>query len=293
MSSSGNTQFVEVGATASSPGGAFQFNPNTIVASNGTIVAFRFTAPGNHSVTRSSFEAPCTPLDPTPAGVDSGFVPPLADPTQVAQWSFTVENDQIRMVFVLNPSASQPFAAFQNAAETADAASPTSSAPGSQSSSGSTSSDSISNTAVTAFTSSDSVLSSPTHSSTDVPRPGATHVPVAAIAGTIVGALLLSLLCIAGFLVRRRRLSARNRGPRPFSTRPDSAFLELGPGDGVDTRVEPLILYEKKIKSPLDAAPPPLSNSTSALPTVSEAALMTMAEEMRLLRQVQRLELDR
>ncbi|KAJ7671124.1 hypothetical protein B0H17DRAFT_1141566 [Mycena rosella] len=135
----------------------------------------------------------------------------------------------------------------------------------------------------------------PTPSTTDVPQPPGNHVTVAAIAGSVVGTVLL-LLGLAVFFVRRCRLAARNNVLRPFSARVESALLELGPEEGAEhTRPEPLILYDKSINRPggtMDSAPS--GDSASALLTATEAALVTMAEEMRLLYgQVQRIELDR
>ncbi|MDK0628442.1 hypothetical protein P5F04_16440, partial [Clostridium perfringens] len=72
---------VQVGSVATADGGIFQFIPNDITAANGTTVTFRFTgAPGNHTVTQSSFADPCNPLA---GGFDSGFVfIPPANTTQ-------------------------------------------------------------------------------------------------------------------------------------------------------------------------------------------------------------------
>ncbi|KAF5330429.1 hypothetical protein D9619_005621 [Psilocybe cf. subviscida] len=74
---SGNgTMNVDVGFN-----GNFVFNPANITAPVGTIVNFFFPASLAHSVTQSSFAAPCTYLaadnttnPPTPAGFDSGLV---------------------------------------------------------------------------------------------------------------------------------------------------------------------------------------------------------------------------
>ncbi|KAJ7629087.1 hypothetical protein FB45DRAFT_678305, partial [Roridomyces roridus] len=48
------------------------FIPNTLNAANGSVITFEWTgSPGNHSVTQSSFNAPCTPLQ---GGFDSGWI---------------------------------------------------------------------------------------------------------------------------------------------------------------------------------------------------------------------------
>ncbi|KAI0318360.1 hypothetical protein OF83DRAFT_35167 [Amylostereum chailletii] len=62
------------------PGGQFLFSPNNFNASVGTVVTFYFpvgsTANGPHSVTQSSFDAPCTYLaaaNGSSGGFDSGL----------------------------------------------------------------------------------------------------------------------------------------------------------------------------------------------------------------------------
>jgi len=64
---------IQVGAEMTTSGGIFQFIPPQIpTAPNGTVITFSFTgAPGNHSITQSSFASPCTPLA---GGFDSGWV---------------------------------------------------------------------------------------------------------------------------------------------------------------------------------------------------------------------------
>ncbi|KIM35948.1 hypothetical protein M413DRAFT_323770 [Hebeloma cylindrosporum] len=85
---------IQVGATATSPGGVFQFIPNNITAPNGTVVTFRFTgAPGNHSVTQSTFDDPC---DLAPGGFDSGwvFIPPTPVLSATPEWNVTITDDR-------------------------------------------------------------------------------------------------------------------------------------------------------------------------------------------------------
>ncbi|KAJ7274827.1 hypothetical protein C8J57DRAFT_1592218, partial [Mycena rebaudengoi] len=125
---------VDVGATSASPGGIFQFNPNSIKAAKGTVVTFEFTgAPGNHTVTQSSFDKPCEPLA---NGFDSGwiFIKEKIDPPPT--WSITITDDSKPIWFYckqLNPTAHcmvgainvQPgdksLQAFQNNAKAASA----------------------------------------------------------------------------------------------------------------------------------------------------------------------------
>ncbi|KAG9226595.1 hypothetical protein CCMSSC00406_0006180 [Pleurotus cornucopiae] len=83
---------VQVGSVATADGGVFQFIPNDITAANGTTVTFRFTgAPGNHTVTQSSFADPCNPLA---GGFDSGFVfIPPTNTSETPEWTLTVTDD--------------------------------------------------------------------------------------------------------------------------------------------------------------------------------------------------------
>jgi len=66
------------------------YDPPYISAALGDIVSFTFY-PKNHTVTQSTFEAPCTPLD---GGTDTGFVPvPLGtDDDDLPTREFTVED---------------------------------------------------------------------------------------------------------------------------------------------------------------------------------------------------------
>ncbi|KAF8063560.1 hypothetical protein FPV67DRAFT_1672579 [Lyophyllum atratum] len=86
---------VLVGSTSDAPGGIFQFIPPSINATNGTTITFRFTgAPGNHSITQSSFTNPCTP---SPGGFDSGWVfIPTNNVSTAPEWNLTVTNTTTR-----------------------------------------------------------------------------------------------------------------------------------------------------------------------------------------------------
>ncbi|KAJ7473109.1 hypothetical protein B0H11DRAFT_2189143 [Mycena galericulata] len=88
---------VQVGSTASSPGGATQFIPNQIKAANGTIVSFQWTGmPGNHTVTQSSFASPC---EPVAGGFDSGWVFVNKTGATPPAWNVTIKNDQAPIWF--------------------------------------------------------------------------------------------------------------------------------------------------------------------------------------------------
>ncbi|KAJ7108249.1 hypothetical protein C8R44DRAFT_986802 [Mycena epipterygia] len=231
MSTTGQppTVTVDVGAQSTSPGGMYQFRPNVINAPNGTVVSFRFSGiPGNHTVTQSTFAAPCEPLS---NGFDSGFIAGRETKLGVfPRWNFTVTNDQnpawfyckqhtpshcnAGMVGVINVQAARnSFADFQAKAEGSPIA--TSSAP-----------------RVTSSTTLQGASTSLAPSSGSTPTKS---VPVAAIAGASIGALLLLALCVAALLFRFR---VRRR-----------ARLEEG------MRPDPLILYEK---APLPPETPPV-----------------------------------
>ncbi|KAJ7206610.1 hypothetical protein GGX14DRAFT_342070, partial [Mycena pura] len=83
---------VEVGMDPASPGGPLRFTPTSVNASTGSTVNFRFTRffPGNHSVTQSSFQNPCIPLE---GGLDSGFQPVNNTTSGSPEWSFAVEDE--------------------------------------------------------------------------------------------------------------------------------------------------------------------------------------------------------
>ncbi|KAF9035125.1 hypothetical protein BJ165DRAFT_1533644 [Panaeolus papilionaceus] len=86
-------QVIKVGATANDQGGIFQFIPPTVTAKNGTVVTFEFTgAPGNHSITQSTFTDPCNPVS---GGFDSGwvFIPNAAALTETPTFNLTITDD--------------------------------------------------------------------------------------------------------------------------------------------------------------------------------------------------------
>lgn len=62
------------------------FSPPTVTAVPGDTVSFTFY-PKNHTVTQSTFTAPCEPMT---GGVDSGFQPVAANATNVPQFTITV-----------------------------------------------------------------------------------------------------------------------------------------------------------------------------------------------------------
>lgn len=130
---------VQVGGTAAAPGGVFQFIPPSFNATNGTVVTFKFTgAPGNHTVTQSTFADPC---DPVAGGFDSGwvFVPPTPALAETPEWNLTITDDTkpiwffckqllpsphcaAGMVGAINaPATGKTFQAFQTAAKASKA----------------------------------------------------------------------------------------------------------------------------------------------------------------------------
>jgi len=116
---------VQVGASSQ-----LAFSPSSVNASVGDTVSFVFS-PKNHTVTQSTFAAPCQPMS---GGVDSGFQPVAANATNVPSFTVTVNattplwffchqtgHCEQGMVFAINPTANKSFAAFQSAAKASSA----------------------------------------------------------------------------------------------------------------------------------------------------------------------------
>jgi len=123
------------------------YSPSSVNASVGDTIAFQFQTK-NHTVTQSTFAAPCQNMTTPTAGIDSGFMAVAANASLFPEWSFTITNAstplwfycrqtghcQQGMVFAVNPTAAKSFAAFQAAAK---ASTPDGSPSSSGSSSGS------------------------------------------------------------------------------------------------------------------------------------------------------------
>ncbi|EJF66269.1 hypothetical protein DICSQDRAFT_159248 [Dichomitus squalens LYAD-421 SS1] len=124
------THVVKVGGNAS-----LTYTPNQLTGvANGDVIQFQFLDK-NHTVTQSTFAAPCSNItDATGAvtGVDSGFQFVPAGATQFPVWQITVNNAsaplwffcrqathcQAGMVFAVNPTAAKTYDAFKaNAAQ--------------------------------------------------------------------------------------------------------------------------------------------------------------------------------
>ncbi|KAF8876652.1 hypothetical protein BD779DRAFT_1677684 [Infundibulicybe gibba] len=136
VAQSNNSVTIEVGSTESAQGGIFQFIPPSVNATNGTVITFRFSgAPGNHSITQSTFTDPC---NPAPGGFDSGWVFLNTPVTPVPEWNLTITDDSkpiwffckqlvpaphcpVGMVGAINAPASgaNTFSAFQSNAHAA------------------------------------------------------------------------------------------------------------------------------------------------------------------------------
>ncbi|KAI0695720.1 hypothetical protein BC835DRAFT_932476 [Cytidiella melzeri] len=88
-------------------GQTYNFFPPNVTAANGTVVTFVFAgAPGNHSVTQSTFAQPC---DPMASGFDSGFVfIPMNNTAAVPSWNLTITNDQTPIWFYCGQLAPVP-----------------------------------------------------------------------------------------------------------------------------------------------------------------------------------------
>jgi len=138
---------VQVGASSQ-----LAFSPTNVTAAVGDTISFVFN-PKNHTVTQSTFTAPCQPMS---GGVDSGFQPVAAGAANVPSFTVTVNattplwffchqtgHCEQGMVFAVNPTANKSFETFQATAKasSADGTPPSSSnTTGSGSGSGSSSS---------------------------------------------------------------------------------------------------------------------------------------------------------
>jgi plastocyanin len=132
VSATGSTIEVIVGGA----NGNLSFTPSHVKASPRDTIKFTFHVK-NHTVTQSSFGAPCLPLTDkttgTRTGFDSGFFPVASDATTFPTWSLTI-NDTAPiwaycaqanhcgsgMVFAINSdeTSQRNFTAFQNLAKT-------------------------------------------------------------------------------------------------------------------------------------------------------------------------------
>lgn len=131
VSSTGNTIEVIVGG----PNGNLSFTPSRVSASPRDTIKFIFHVK-NHTVTQSSFGAPCLPLtDKTTGqriGFNSGFFPVAANATDFPSWSLTINDTSpiwaycgqaghcgSGMVFAVNSdeSSARSFTAFQTLAK--------------------------------------------------------------------------------------------------------------------------------------------------------------------------------
>ncbi|KAH8694732.1 hypothetical protein BGZ61DRAFT_518133 [Ilyonectria robusta] len=96
------------------------FVPNSVQAAVGDVIQFQFSS-GNHTVTQSSADAPCTPLQLSdPAAIHSGHVPYEAGQTTVGTFNMPVTSTdptffycatgphcQNGQIMVLNPSSDE------------------------------------------------------------------------------------------------------------------------------------------------------------------------------------------
>jgi plastocyanin len=132
VSPTGNTIEVIVGG----PNGNLSFTPNRVTAAPRDTIKFTFQVK-NHTVTQSSFSAPCMPLtDKTTGqriGFDSGYFPVAAGTTDFPTWSITINDTApiwaycaqanhcgAGMVFAVNSdeTSGRNFAAYQSLAKT-------------------------------------------------------------------------------------------------------------------------------------------------------------------------------
>jgi len=132
VSASGSTIEVIVGG----PNGNLSFTPSRVTAAPRDTIKFIFHVK-NHTVTQSSFAAPCMPLTDkttgTKIGFDSGFFPVAADATDFPTWSLTINDTApiwaycrqanhcgVGMVFAVNSdeTSQRNFTSFQSLAKT-------------------------------------------------------------------------------------------------------------------------------------------------------------------------------
>ncbi|KAF9484649.1 hypothetical protein BDN70DRAFT_797210 [Pholiota conissans] len=116
---------IKVGANAQ-----LVFDPSSITAVAGDTVSFQFQGK-NHSVTQSTFPAPCTKMA---NGIDSGFMSVPSGSTQLPQWTLNitdattplwffcaqlnpVDHCSMGMVFAVNAPPTKTFDQFQTAAK--------------------------------------------------------------------------------------------------------------------------------------------------------------------------------
>lgn len=111
--------------------GGLTYNPTSVQAAVGDIISFQFRSK-NHTITQSSFDAPCRKLEFTSTsgqvGFDSGFIPVTADASAFPTYNVTVNATTPvwtycrqanhcgnGMVFAINPAQSgdKTFAAYQ------------------------------------------------------------------------------------------------------------------------------------------------------------------------------------
>jgi len=142
VSLTGNIINVIVGGAA----GNVTFTPSRVSAQPRDTVVFTFHQK-NHTVTQSSFAAPCIKLaGSTPSGFDSGFMPVADNATRFPTWNLTVNNTAPiwaycrqaghcgkGMVFAINSDESGPrnFTAFQALAKQLNATTSNSTSGGS------------------------------------------------------------------------------------------------------------------------------------------------------------------
>ncbi|KAJ7582974.1 Cupredoxin [Mycena floridula] len=104
------------------------FNPPQLQVAQGDTVSFEFRSK-NHSVTQSTFAAPCAVMTTPKVGVDSGFQLTSNTTNTFAQWTITIDDVsaplwffcaqttpknhcQAGMVFAINPTAAKSFDAY-------------------------------------------------------------------------------------------------------------------------------------------------------------------------------------
>jgi len=94
---------IQVGGPAS--GNPYTFTPNSVNATNGTVVTFMFMNAGNHSITQSSLASPCEPLA---GGFDSGWVDLPSTLSTPVVWNLTIIDDSKPLWFFCKQTVPLP-----------------------------------------------------------------------------------------------------------------------------------------------------------------------------------------
>jgi plastocyanin len=100
-SSSTNSKIIPIVVGSTVVNKSLVFTPAEVSAKPGDILQFQFSQI-NHTVTQSSFSAPCQPIqasDPTAAGIHSGFVPVTANAPTVMTFDVPINDTEPMFIY--------------------------------------------------------------------------------------------------------------------------------------------------------------------------------------------------